>query len=76
MSYIIYIYYELQKQGGALFVAEKKVGRPTTNPKTTPRQIRLDNECKEILERYCMQESISESEGIRRGIKKLKSDLK
>lgn len=57
-------------------MAEKKAGRPTNNPKTTPRQVRLDAECKEILERYCNQESISEAEGIRRGIKKLKSDLK
>ena len=53
-----------------------KKGRPTDNPKSKPRQIRLDEECKEILDKYCAQESIPESEGIRRGIKKLKSDLK
>lgn len=56
-------------------MADKKVGRPTSNPKSKPRQVRLDNECSEILEKYCRQESIPESEGIRRGIKKLKSDL-
>ena len=57
-------------------VAEKKVGRPTSNPKSKPRQVRLDSECKEILELYCKQEEITEAEGIRRGIKKLKSDIK
>lgn len=57
-------------------MAEKKVGRPTSNPKSTPRQVRLDTECKEILELYCKQEKITEAEGIRRGIKKLKSDIK
>lgn len=57
-------------------MAEKKVGRPTSNPKSKPRQVRLDSECKEILELYCKQEEITEAEGIRRGIKKLKSDIK
>lgn len=57
-------------------MADKKVGRPTSNPKSNPRQVRLDMECKDILERYCKQEEISEAEGIRRGIKKLKSDIK
>lgn len=57
-------------------MAEKKVGRPTSNPKSKPRQVRLDEECKEILEKYCSQEAISEAEGIRRGIKKLKPDIK
>lgn len=57
-------------------MADKKVGRPTSNPKLTPRQVRLDTECKDILEKYCRQEEISEAEGIRRGIKKLKPDIK
>ncbi len=57
-------------------VEKKKMGRPTLAPKAKPRQVRLDNECSEILEQYCMQENIPHSEGIRRGIKKLKSDLK
>lgn len=57
-------------------MAGKKAGRPTDNPKNKPTHVRLDNECKEILGKYCAQESISEAEGIRRGIKKLKSDLK
>lgn len=57
-------------------VAEKKMGRPTNNPKSKPRQVRLDNECYEILEKYCDQENVSQAEGIRRGIKKLKDDIK
>lgn len=57
-------------------MATRKAGRPTDNPKSTPRQVRLDAESKEILEKYCKQESVSEAEGIRRGVKKLRSDLK
>ena len=57
-------------------MADKKPGRPTSNPKSKPRQVRLDSECKEILDKYCTQESSSEAEGIRRGIKKLKPDIK
>lgn len=57
-------------------MAEKRPGRPTSNPKSKPRQVRLDEECKEILEKYCAQESISEAEAIRRGIKKLRPEIK
>lgn len=61
---------------GGEYVAEKKAGRPTDNPKMKPRQVRLDAECSEILNCYCKQEDISHAEGIRRGIKKLKPDIK
>lgn len=57
-------------------MAQRKIGRPTSNPKSAPRQIRLDEECVSVLKRYCEQEKISESEGIRRGIKKLRSEIK
>ncbi len=57
-------------------MAEKKAGRPTDSPKSKPRQVRLDEECSSILERYCIQERIAQSEGIRRGIKKLEPDIK
>lgn len=57
-------------------MAEKKAGRPTSNPKSKPRQVRLDEECKSILERYCKQEGVPQAEGIRRGIKKLEPDIK
>jgi len=57
-------------------VAERKAGRPTTNPKLKPRQVRLDEECSTILEKYCKQENIPQAEGIRRGIKKLEPEIK
>lgn len=57
-------------------MAEKKAGRPTDNPKAKPRQVRLDEECNMILEQYCNQEKISKAEGIRRGIKKLRPDIR
>jgi hypothetical protein len=54
----------------------KKVGRPTDNPKTNPIHVRLDDETSSILNDYCEQENIPKTEAIRRGIKKLKSDIK
>lgn len=57
-------------------MAEKKVGRPTSNPKNNPRQVRLNEDCLNVLKEYCEQESIPESEGIRRGIMKLGQDIK
>ena len=52
------------------------MGRPTMSPKEKPRQVRLDEECNQILDKYCTQEDIPHSEGIRRGIRKLKEDIK
>ena len=57
-------------------MVQKKVGRPTTNPKSVPIHVRFDVESEQILEKYCEQENVNNAEGIRRGIKKLKSDLK
>ena len=62
------------KKGGDYM--SPKTGRPTNNPKSKPIHVRLDGECEQILENYCLQESISRAEGIRRGIKKLAEDLK
>lgn len=61
---------------GGEAVADKKAGRPTSNPKSKPRQVRLDEECNVILDKYCAQEDITHAEGIRRGIKKLAPDIK
>jgi len=55
---------------------KKKMGRPTDNPKGNPVHARLDEEATRILEAYCKQEKVSKMEAIRRGIKKLKDDLK
>lgn len=53
-----------------------RTGRPTDNPKGRPIAVRLDEESKSILDAYCKQEKVDKGEATRRGIKKLKSDLK
>ena len=53
-----------------------RTGRPTNNPKGKPIAVRLDEESKTILDSYCKQENVDKGEAARRGIKKLKSDLK
>jgi len=53
-----------------------KMGRPTDNPKNKTLFIRLDGESNEVLEAYCKQEEVTKAEAARRGIKKLKDDLK
>lgn len=51
----------------------KKIGRPTENPKKADRiTVRLDEESNNILQKYCEKENIEKAEGIRRGIKCLK----
>jgi len=54
----------------------KKMGRPTDNPKPYRVNVRLDLESKEILDAYTEQEKINQMEAVRRSIKKLKDDLK
>lgn len=56
-------------------IEKKKIGRPTNNPKTKPRQVRLDEECNLILDEYCKKNDVSKAEAIRRGIKKLKEEI-
>lgn len=55
---------------------DKKRGRPTDNPKKYRIAVKLDEESKDILEEYCQQENVNKMEAARRGIKRLKSDLK
>ncbi len=57
-------------------MVKKKMGRPTQNPKSSSIHIRLDNESLRILDNYSKQERITRTEGVRRGIQKLKKDLK
>lgn len=52
------------------------MGRPTDNPKSNPIHVRLDNESIEILDRYCKQENVRRTEGIRQGIRLLESKIK
>ncbi len=53
-----------------------RTGRPTDNPKNNKITVRLDDEATSILEDYCKQEKVEKGEATRRGIKKLKSELK
>ena len=53
-------------------MTEKKIGRPTDNPKIEKITVRLDKEASDILNEYCKKEKITKVEGIRRGVKKLK----
>ena len=57
-------------------MGNKKMGRPTDNPKPYKIGVKLDKEAKDILDAYCEQESVSVMEAARRGIKRLKPDLK
>lgn len=54
----------------------KKRGPKTDNPKNHKVSIKLDQESKDISDAYCEQEAVSLSECVRRGIKRLKPDLK
>ncbi len=53
-----------------------RTGRPTDNPKPYKLSVRVDEASKKILEQYTEQEKVSTMEAIRRGIKRLESDLK
>ena len=53
-----------------------KMGRPTEKPLKHTATIRYDEECQSILQQYCEQENIGRNEAVRRGIKKLKNDIK
>lgn len=52
-----------------------RTGRPTSNPKSKPIHVRLDEKSEQILARYTEQEKVNRAEAIRRGIAKLEADL-
>ena len=52
-----------------------RTGRPTDNPKAYKVTVRLDKEAQKILDSYCEQENVEKGEAVRRGIKKLESDI-
>lgn len=64
------------KKRGDILPDKKKMGRPTDNPKGTSIHVRLDEEARTVLDEYCNQEQVTKMEATRRGIKKLKDDLK
>lgn len=53
-----------------------RTGRPTDNPKTNKITVRLDEESARIMKQYCEQESVEKAEAVRRGLKKLESEIK
>lgn len=53
-----------------------RTGRPTDEPKTLSTRIRLSEEDSERLEYCCQKLSVSKSEVIRTGIKKIYEELK
>ena len=53
----------------------KKPGPKTDNPKAYKIGVKIDLQCKNIVEAYCEQETVSLAEAVRRGIMKLKSEL-
>lgn len=53
-----------------------RTGRPTDNPKQERITVRLDKESSEILNRYCAEKDVEKAEAIRRGVKKLASEIK
>lgn len=57
-------------------MSSKKMGRPTDNPRPHKVSIRINENSKQTLEKYCLQESVNKTEAIERGIGKLKDDLK
>ncbi|HEX2939354.1 MAG TPA: hypothetical protein VHO66_10645 [Ruminiclostridium sp.] len=63
-------------KGGIKLITGKKRGPKTNNPKPYRMAVKYDEECKQILEEYCLQENVNKMEAARRGIKKLKDDLK
>lgn len=54
-----------------------RTGRPKSdNSKSERITVRLDSETSDTLKEYCEQENIEKAEAVRRGIGKLKSEIK
>ena len=51
-----------------------KRGRPTDSPKDSRGTARVENSVKKILDDYCEKHQITQAEGVRRAILKLKED--
>lgn len=50
-----------------------KAGRPTDNPRPHKISIRINDRSKQILDTYCLQNGVSKTEAIERGIRLLDS---
>ncbi len=60
--------YARQKKGGKM---SPRTGRPTNNPRPNKLSIRISDEDKKILEKYCEENNVNRTEAVSRGIKKL-----
>ena len=56
-------------------MGNKKMGRPTDNPKDIPLKVRLDKETAEKLDKCVQALKVSKAEVIRRGVHKVHDDL-
>ncbi|MDP4119666.1 MAG: CopG family transcriptional regulator [Bacillota bacterium] len=57
-------------------MGNKKMGRPTDNPKDISLKIRLDNDTAKKLDECIEEIKVSKAEIVRRGIHKVHDDLK
>ena len=57
-------------------MGNKKLGRPTDNPKDIVLKIRLDNDTAKSLEECSAEMQVSKAEVVRQGIHKMRNDLK
>ncbi len=54
-----------------------RTGRPKIeNPMKERITVRLDDESAQVLKAYCQQKNVDKAEAIRRGIDKLRSEIK
>lgn len=56
-------------------LGEKKMGRPTDNPKDISLKIRLDQDTADKLEQCVQAMNVSKAEILRRGVHKIYGDL-
>ena len=57
-------------------MGNKKMGRPTDNPKDISLKVRLDRDTAEKLDECVEELNVSKAEVIRRGVHKVHDDLK
>lgn len=53
---------------------QKKIGRPTDNPKTTQFSVRFDNDTLNILDEYCKKNNLTRPQAIRIAVQRLKNE--
>lgn len=64
------------QNGGVIISGQKKMGRPTNNPKTVMFRVRLDDESVRKLDEAAKTLNVSRSEIVRQGIATVHGSLK